>query len=105
MGFIAGNANQYNDQSTKELFLKLKNRLKEPGCFSLQKGNGKRKLRKSENTVEAGVNIKMREELFQLQDVMVYGHIDFSCNNSVEMKSAFRPPQMELLKWNLKRVA
>lgn len=32
----------------------------------------------------------MREELFQLRDVMVYGHTDiiFSCNNSVETKSA-----------------
>jgi len=33
----------------------------------------------------------MREELLQLQDLMVYGHTDtyFSYNNSVEMKGWF----------------
>lgn len=34
----------------------------------------------------------MREELFQLQGIMVYGNTDinFSCNNAVEMKGAFQ---------------
>lgn len=39
-----------------------------------------------------GVNIKMREELFLLWQVMVYGcaGINVSCNNKVETKDALQ---------------
>lgn len=51
---------------TGKIFLLLKNRLKEPGLFSLQKLNRKGKLIKSANIEGTGTNIKMKEELFRL---------------------------------------
>lgn len=76
---------------TGKIFLLLKNRLKEPGLFSLQKLNRKGKLIKSANIEGTGTNIKMKEELFRLWEVIVYGHakINSAYNNLIEKKCAF----------------